>query len=49
MLLTSLNIYIAANKSCIRFLETHFALYFARPMRGVVADRVLQSFKPTGS
>jgi len=33
---------------CILFLKAHFP-FFARSMGGVVADRELQSFKPTDS
>jgi len=45
MLLTSLDTYDVANKPCIGLLKAYFPSFFARTMGGVVADRVLQSFK----
>jgi len=44
-----LETYAAANKPCIGFLKAHFSFFFSfKPMGGIAADRVLQSFKPTG-
>jgi len=38
--------YVAANKPCIyRIFESAFPSFLARPIKDVVADRVLLSFK----
>jgi len=43
MVLTSLDTYVAANKQCIRLLQSYFPIFSTSPMKEVVVDRLLQT------